>query len=547
MAAEFVLLAIASASASVAALFAILCFFRKQSPDALTAQGATQILRVETDIVRAAVEDQARGLRHELGQSLKGFQELSIAAFGTLRDGIDAQVRGFGERLDGGIKAIDEKAVAISTKLNDEMVQMRFEANTNRETLRGLVEQKLDHSISQQADASRILRDELGGNFHRLGTRVSDSLTEAGQIQKDRLENVTGALTGLSEKMEKAQDSLRTAVEGRLDAIRQESATKLDEMRQTVDEKLQTTLETRLGESFNRVVEQLERVHKGIGEMQTLAANVGDLRNVLTNVKVRGTYGEVQLALLLEQFLSPDQFVKNASVRPDGSERVEYAIKFPADGDQVLLPIDSKFPREDYDHLQEAIAAGDAKLIARYRRDLENKIKGCAKDISSKYICPPHTLDFAILFIPTESLYAEVLRQPGLFEQLQRDYRVMIAGPTNLAALLTSFQLGFRSLALQKRSSEVWQLLGAIKTEFDRYGTVVNTLSKQLTTASNSVESLGRRTRAMSRKLKGVETLSDEKTAEGLLGFSAEDLIEGSEGGVMAAKEADPRTACIRG
>ena len=434
----------------LAAAFAALGFFRaKAAPQLLTAQAAAQLLRLETDIVRSAVEEQARGLREELGQSLKGFQELTLAAFGTLRDGIDAQVRGFGDRLDGGIKTIDDRAAAISIRLNDEMAQMRSEANTNRETLRSLIEQKLDHSIGQQADASKVLRDELGGNFHRLGTRVSDSLAELGQTQKERLENVTGALTGLSEKLEKAQDGLRTAVESRLDAIRQESATKLEEMRQTVDEKLQTTLESRLGELFNRVVEQLERVHKGIGEMQTLAANVGDLRNVLTNVKVRGTYGEVQLALLLEQFLSPDQFVKNASVRPDGGERVEYAIKFPADGEQVLLPIDSKFPREDYDHLQEAIAAGDAKLTAQFRRELENKIKGCARDISSKYINPPHTLDFAIFFIPTESLYAEVLRQPGLFEQLQRDYRVMIAGPTNLAALLTSFQLGFRSLALQ--------------------------------------------------------------------------------------------------
>ena len=203
-------------------------------------------------------------------------------------------------------KPLMNRAAAISTKLNDEMAQMRSEANTNRETLRTLIEQKLDHSIGQQAEASKILRDELGGNFHRLGTRVSDSLTEAGQIQKERLENVTGALTGLTEKLEKAQDSLRTAVESRLDAIRQESATKLEEMRQTVDEKLQTTLESRLGESFNRVVEQLERVHKGIGEMQTLAANVGDLRNVLTNVKVRGTYGEVQLALLLGSVLNRD-------------------------------------------------------------------------------------------------------------------------------------------------------------------------------------------------------------------------------------------------
>jgi DNA recombination protein RmuC len=310
MSPEFVLLVIASAGAGVSASFAILCFLRTQQlPAALTAQGA-QILRAETDIVRAVIEEQARGLRQELGHSLKGLQELTLAAFGTLRDGIDAQVRGFGERLDGGIRGIDERAAAISIKLNAEMAQMRSEANANRETLRTLIEQKLNYNIGQQAEASKILRDELGGNFHRLGTRVSDSLTEAGQIQKERLEIVTAALTGLTEKLGKAQDNLRTAVESRLDAIRQESATKLEEMRQTVDEKLQTTLESRLGESFNRVVEQLERVHKGIGEMQTLAANVGDLRNVLTNVKVRGTYGEVQLALLLEQFLSPDQFVK---------------------------------------------------------------------------------------------------------------------------------------------------------------------------------------------------------------------------------------------
>jgi DNA recombination protein RmuC len=208
------------------------------------------------------------------------------------------------------------------------MEQMRSEANTSRETLRALIEAKLDHSTQQQAETATALRDELGGNFQRLGARVSESLSESSRTQKERLENVTSAVSGLSEKLEKGQESLRAAVESRLDAIRQENATKLDEMRQTVDEKLQTTLETRLGESFNRVVEHLERVHKGIGEMQTLAANVGDLKNVLTNVKVRGTYGEVQLALLLEQFLSPDQYVKNASVGSGGRERVEYAIKF---------------------------------------------------------------------------------------------------------------------------------------------------------------------------------------------------------------------------
>jgi DNA recombination protein RmuC len=511
----------------VAAGFAALAYFRsRQTPQLLTAQGAAQLLRAETEIVRGAVEDQAGRLRQELNQSLKAFQELTVVAVAGLRDGIEGQVRGFGARLDAGIKIIDERTAGIATKLNGDMEQMRSGANTSREALRALVEAKLDYSTHQQGEAAKTLRDELGGNFQRLGARVSESLGESSRMQKERLDNVISSVSGLGEKLEKGQESLRAAVESRLDAIRQENAAKLDEMRQTVDEKLQTTLETRLGESFNRVVEHLERVHKGIGEMQTLAANVGDLKNVLTNVKVRGTYGEVQLALLLEQFLSPDQYVKNASVGSGGRERVEYAIKFPADGDQVLLPIDSKFPREDYEHLQEAIAAGDAKLMAHFRRELESKIKACAKEISSKYINPPHTLEFAILFVPTESLYAEILRQPGLSEQLQRDYRVMIAGPTNLAALLTSFQMGFRSLALQKRSSEVWQLLGAIKGEFDKYGDMVGSLARQLNAASNSVDSLGKRTRAMSRKLKDVEVLSDQQASKRLLGFSGDDAID---------------------
>jgi DNA recombination protein RmuC len=511
----------------VAAGFAALAYFRsRQTPQLLTAQGAAQLLRAETEIVRGAVEDQAGRLRQELNQSLKAFQELTVVAVAGLRDGIEGQVRGFGARLDAGIKIIDERTAGIATKLNGDMEQMRSGANTSREALRALVEAKLDYSTHQQGEAAKTLRDELGGNFQRLGARVSESLGESSRMQKERLDNVISSVSGLGEKLEKGQESLRAAVESRLDAIRQENAAKLDEMRQTVDEKLQTTLETRLGESFNRVVEHLERVHKSIGEMQTLAANVGDLKNVLTNVKVRGTYGEVQLALLLEQFLSPDQYVKNASVGSGGRERVEYAIKFPADGDQVLLPIDSKFPREDYEHLQEAIAAGDAKLMAHFRHELESKIKACAKEISSKYINPPHTLEFAILFVPTESLYAEILRQPGLSEQLQRDYRVMIAGPTNLAALLTSFQMGFRSLALQKRSSEVWQLLGAIKGEFDKYGDMVGSLARQLNAASNSVDSLGKRTRAMSRKLKDVEVLSDQQASKRLLGFSGDDAID---------------------
>src|SRR6185369_17753099 len=254
-----------------------------------------------------------------------------------------------------------------------------------------VIEAKLDHSSRQQAEGSKALRDELGGNFQRLGTRVSESLGEASRIQKERLESVTSAVSGLSEKLEKGQESLRAAVESRLDALRQENATKLDEMRQTVDEKLQTTLETRLGESFNRVVEHLERVHKGIGEMQILAANVGDLKNVLTNVKVRGTYGEVQLELLLEQFLAREQYVKNAQTREGSGERVEFAVRLPGKGEghEVLLPVDSKFPREDYEKLVAASDAGDGELIALFRRQLETRIKACARDIKDKYLNPP--------------------------------------------------------------------------------------------------------------------------------------------------------------
>jgi len=521
--ANLILLIAGSSAACIAAIVGALCLRRMQSTaGALTLQNAPQMLRAETDIVRSVIEQHARGQRQEMGQSLADFQQLTLAAFGTIRDGINAQVHGFGDRLDQSSKSVDDKVTAISSKLNDDMVQMRSEAVAGRDSLRTTIEDKLTQSITSHADASKQLRDELGGNFQRLGTRVSESLAEASAFQTERLQNVTSSVADLAEKLAQAQERLRLSVEGRLDAIRQESATKLEEMRITVDDKLQKTLETRLGESFNRVVEQLERVHKGIGEMQTLAANVGDLKNVLTNVKVRGTYGEAQLELLLEQFLSPEQFIKNASVNSGSAERVEFAVKFPGNGEQVLLPIDSKFPREDYDHLQEAITAGDTKGITHFRRELENKIKFCAREISTKYINPPYTLEFAILFIPTESLYAELMRQPGLVEQLQRDHRVMLAGPTNLAALLTSFQMGFRALALQKRSGEVWQLLGAIKKEFENYGDVVDKLGRQLTTASNSVESLGKRARVMSRKLKAVEMLPDQTTAEKLLGLDGD-------------------------
>ena len=545
-----VLVLVTALFAVLAAIFAILCFIRVNgmaSQPALTREVAAQLLRAESEIVKAAGEAQSRGTRQELGASLKDFQQVIFSAFQALGEGVGGQVRGFGEQLNTGVKAIDDRAAAIAKKLDDDLDRMRSEANANREGLRQLIERKLADSLEAQVTSAKELREELGANFQRLGSRVAESLNQASEHQKERLQSTTQALTDLSTKLEKAQEGLRHSVESRLDAIRLESAAKLEEMRQTVDEKLQTTLESRLGESFNRVVEHLERVHKGIGEMQTLAANVGDLKNVLTNVKVRGTYGEVQLELLLEQFLAPDQYIKNVQIVTGSSERVEFAIRLPGkgEGDEVLLPIDSKFPREDYDKLIAAADNGDAKLASHFRRQLEMRIRACAKELKEKYISPPRTIDFGILFLPTESLYAEVLRQPGLVESLQRECRVTLTSPTTLAALLNALQMGFRSLAIEKRSSEVWQVLGAVRNEFGKYNSVVDGLARHLDRAAKSVDTLGTRTRVMARTLKSVETLQDDTAAQKLLGLTPECLQDDleDEAGVLELLDAQIEVA----
>ena len=469
-------------------------------------------------------------MRQELADNLRGFQDTTLKVFREFGDSLGAEVKEFGNRLDKGVSTIDERAAAIGTKLDQDMARIGEEATKNRDALRQTIEGKLDSAATKQTGAAKDLREEMTGSFEKLGRTVSETLTQLGEHQKERLENVTTAVTALSEKHERAQEALKQTVEGRLDAIRTESAAKLDEMRRTVDERLQSTLETRLGESFNRVVEQLERVHKGIGEMQTLAAGVGDLKKVLSNVRVRGTFGEVQLAMILEQFLSPEQYVKNAQIKEGSQERVEFAIKLPGrepDG-EVLLPVDAKFPQEDYERLLAAAEAGDGEAVAEAAKELENRIKLCAKTIRDKYIATPRTTDFAILFLPTESLYAEVLRRAGLFEQLQREYHVTLTGPTTFTALLNALQMGFRSLAIEKRSSEVWQILGAVRGEFGKYNEVVDKLSKQLSTAAKSVENLGMRTRAMNRKLRDVETLPDA-TTQILLGPALADAEDTDE------------------
>jgi DNA recombination protein RmuC len=343
-------------------------------------------------------------------------------------------------------------------------------------------------------------------------------------------------LDKLNETTERRLGEVRETLEKQLKELQADNAGKLDQMRQTVDEKLQSTLETRLGESFKLVSERLEQVHRGLGEMQGLAAGVGDLKRVLGNVKTRGVFGEVQLAAILEQVLTPDQYAANVATRPGSNERVEFAIRLPGTGgsadSHLWLPIDAKFPREDYERLLDAQERADADAATAAGAALERRLRDEAKTIAGKYIEPPHTTDFAILFLPIEGLYAEALRRGGLVDSLQRDHRIVVAGPTTLAATLNSLRMGFRTLAIEKRSSEVWQVLGAVKTEFGKFGEVLAKTRKKLSEAADVIDSAGVRTRAIERKLRSVESMEPGE-ARRLLGdaLSNDDSEPGNDDG----------------
>ena len=367
--------------------------------------------------------------------------------------------------------------------------------------------------LTERTDSGlQSLAQRLAEDARKSREEVTLSLNRFGEQQQQRL----AALTADNEKR---MGEVRATLEAKLGAIQQDNAAKLEQMRATVDEKLQSTLETRLGQSFQLVSDRLEAVQRGLGEMQNLAIGVGDLKRVLTNVKRRGILGEVQLGGLLEDLLTNEQYASNVITVPGSNERVEYAIRMPGqtDGENVYLPIDSKFPVEDYQRLLEAQDAADADAAAAAGRALEARVREEAKRIRSKYVAPPHTTDFAVLFLPTEGLYAEVLRRPGLFESLQRDHRVTVAGPTTLSALLNSLQMGFRTLAIAKRSSEVWKLLGAVKNEFGKFGLVLEKAERQLSTVSKSISDAGKKTRTIERKLRGVESMSGEEATQ-LLG-----------------------------
>ncbi|MEI7671901.1 MAG: DNA recombination protein RmuC, partial [Deltaproteobacteria bacterium] len=366
-------------------------------------------------------------------------------------------------------------------------------------------------SVEQSVERTeRSVREEIARNREETAQALRQSREELAGALKGVGDTLYGQVGLLTQTTDKKLDMLREAVEQRLQAIQVDNAKQLDQMRATVDEKLQGTLEKRLGESFKQVSERLEQVYKGLGEMQSLAAGVGDLKKVLTNVKTRGTWGEVQLGAMLEQVLTPDQYAANVAVK-EGGERVEFAIKLPGRGvdekEVVWLPVDAKFPVEDYQRLMDAQEKADAEAAEGAAKQLEARIRQCAGDICSKYLNPPKTTDFGILFLPTEGLFAEVIRRTGLVEFVQRECRVVIAGPTTLWALLNSLQMGFRTLAIQQRSSEVWNLLSAVKTEWMKYGDVLTKVQKKIHEASDTIEQAQTRTRAIGRKLKDVQEL----------------------------------------
>lgn len=521
-----------------------------------------QRLVQEMDRLRAAAETSTRD---SITASATAQKDLALQLSARVDDSSKAQLVALEQRfaavtqalndaLSAGRRSQDERLDVLEKSLRDSLTAFQ---NSLTELQASLLKQLAEQGISQ-ADATAKLREHLAASLDGFSVRLNESLgkfaeaqtqggaaarkeqgealtalrktTEDGREAQGRAfaelrDALTAAMTQLREAQEAAAQRLDSKVSDSLEKIRAENSEKLEKIRGTVEEKLQSTLEARLGESFRIVSERLEKVHAGLGEMQVLATGVGDLKRVLTNVRSRGTFGEVQLAALLEESLIPTQFERNIATKKNSGERVEIAIRLPGrddDGASVYLPIDAKFPQEDYLRLQEAWDAGDADKLEAARRGLRTRLVLEATGIAEKYLDPPHTTDFAILFIPTEGLFAESLRLPGLLDDLQKR-RIMLAGPTTLSAILNSLQMGFRTLAIEKRSSEVWKVLGSVKTEFGKFGAALDQVSKKLSEAQNKIEDVSKRRRAMDRNLRQVEALPEGEALKPLPELDGED------------------------
>jgi DNA recombination protein RmuC len=454
---------------------------RDMRPNGIEEAAKESRLREEIVRTRQQQGEESRALREELAAGLQRFSVQTDQRAEALRAGVTAQ-------LENTRTAVDQRLLALHTGNERKLEQMR-------QTVDEKLQATLDIRFEEIAAAMQRFSLQTDQRAEALRTGVTLQLAEMHRDQRKELENT------------------RTTVDLRLHALQTGNEQKLEQMRQTVDEKLQTTLETRLGESFRLVSERLEQVHKGLGEMQNLASGVGDLKRVLTNVTTRGAWGEVQLENLLMQMLAPEQFERNVS--PTGSgERVEFAIKLPGPnpGTPVWLPIDAKFPSETYQRLAAAAERCDVEGVETCSRELEAVVRACAKTFSGKYLAPPYTTDFGILFLATEGLYAEALRRPGLAESIQRDFRVVLAGPTTFAALLNSLQMGFQTLTIQQRSGEVWKLLGDVKMQFGKYSQVLDLIRKRLDQATQTVDDAAVRTRAIEKRLKNVDVDEAEES-----------------------------------
>jgi DNA recombination protein RmuC len=400
------------------------------------------------------------------------------------------------------------------TKIEDNFAGLEKRQEQTEHTIKD----EITRNRQETAGSARQARVELSKSLKDSSDSLLQRMTENAGMQKGQLDSFSKQLGDMTKLNEEKLEQMRKTVENQLRALQEDNSKKLEQMRATVDEKLQSTLEKRLGESFKQVSERLEQVYKGLGEMRNLATGVGDLKKVLTNVKTRGTWGEIRLGNILEQILTPDQYDVNVPTKKDSNDRVEFAIKLPGQASDkekiVWLPIDSKFPQEDYQRLMDAQEAADKELAEKSIKNLEIRIKMEAKNIKEKYIDPPNTTDFGIMFLPVEGLYAEVLRRPGLCDILQRKYRIVVAGPTTLAALLNSLQMGFKTLAIEKRSSEIWELLGIVKTEFGKFGGVLAKTKKKLQEASKTIDQAEVRTRAIERSLREVQEAPIEETAK---------------------------------
>lgn len=493
-------------------------------------RGEFSTSRLEMGASTQALRSEVASLFQNLGEDTRQrFSEMSTVQTERLT-AIDANLVGGRKEVQGASQSLREEVLRAFQSLSDTVRANLGQMAQTQQTQFDTFAQTLQSHRAGSEQSAKALREELQATLTRLGEGQATQFAALAQQQGERLDAMAKQVSELTARTDQRFEELRASLVESLDKIRGENEAKLEQMRLTVDEKLQGTLEARLGDSFRLVSERLELVHKGIGEMQNLATGVGDLKRVLTNVKSRGTWGEVQLNMLLEDMLTRDQYETNVRIRPDSGEMVEFAVKMPgrSGGDVVYLPIDAKFPHEDYERLVAAQEAGSAEAIEKAGAALERAIRGQAKAICERYVHPPHSTDCAIMYLPTEGLFAEVLRRPGLQSELQSKYRVMVTGPTTLAALLTSLQMGFRTLAIEKRSSEVWQVLAAAKAEFRKYGDVWDKLGKQLDTARKTVDEAGKRTRAVEKKLRDVEVL-DSPAADLLLDGTSALTDQGSE------------------